>query len=138
MADRYVDRVSVSERVVGLVLGFVALGLMAWQVVREHDNTLEFVSSAAYLVVLLTAVCMVLTYFEATVYGGTVPLYSMFVIATGLVATFGQSALLAVLASTNQSYALASWVLVLQLAANSVMLALIFLPKTRMQQVFTF
>lgn len=50
----------------------------------------------------------------------------VFVIATGLVATFLQTAILAVSAALGLSYTLAMAVQVAQLVANAMMLALIF------------
>lgn len=124
----YYKGVTSAEIGVGTVCGAAALGMMIWQAVDLSDNSLAFAENASGLVVVLTAVCMVLTYFDAVsqTLGGMMPLYSMFVISTGLIATFAQTALLAVLVSSGQAYTLAAVVLIAQLIANSVMLAIIF------------
>ena len=124
----YYKGVTSAEIGVGTVCGAAALGMMIWQAVDLSDNSLAFAENASGLVVVLTAVCMVLTYFDAVsqTLGGMMPLYSMFVISTGLIATFAQTALLAVLVSSDQAYTLAAVVLIAQLIANSVMLAIIF------------
>ena len=124
----YLQTVSSAEIGVGTACGAAALGMMIWQAVDLSDNTIAFVENASGLVVVLTGICMILTYFEATVpaLGGSIPLFSMFVISTGLISTFAQTALLAVLVSSGQAYTLAAVVLIAQLIANSVMLAIIF------------
>ena len=124
----YYKGVTSAEIGVGTVCGAAALGMMIWQAVDLSDNSLAFAENASGLVVVLTAVCIVLTYFDAVsqTLGGMMPLYSMFVISTGLIATFAQTALLAVLVSSGQAYTLAAVVLIAQLIANSVMLAIIF------------
>jgi len=124
----YFQTVSSWEIGVGVASGAVAFGLMIWQAVDLNNHELEFAKTTSAIVVILTALCIILTYFEATfpTLGGLQPLYSMFVISTGLIATFLQTALLAVMVSLSYAYTLATSVLATQLYANSVMLAIIF------------
>jgi hypothetical protein len=124
----YFKSVSSAEIGVGTLCGAAALGVMIWQAVDLSNNAIAFAENASGLVVVLTSVCMILTYCEATIgtLGGKMPLFSMFVISTGLIATFAQTALLSVLVSSGQAYTLAAVVLIVQLIANSVMLAIIF------------
>jgi len=122
----YASTVPTAAIGVGMASGVTALGLMIAQVLEDH--ALAFLDDAAVVVLVTTAVCMVLTAFEALMpfLGGSQPLYSIFVISTGLVATFAQTAILAVAAANELSYGLAAGVQVAQLVANAMMLAIIF------------
>ena len=122
----YASTVPATAIGVGVASGLTALGLMIWQVLEDH--ALAFTADAAAVVLATTAACMVLTAFEATLpaLGGSQPLFSVLVIATGLVATFAQTAILAVAAANQLSYGLAAGVQLAQLVANAMMLAIIF------------
>lgn len=123
----YASTVPKIEIAAGVVSGATALGLMIQQASERH--ALAFMDDAAYVVLGTTAACMFFTFLEATVpsLGGTKPLYSgLLVISPGLVATFAQTAILAVAASNQLSYWLAASVQLAQLIANAVMLAIIF------------
>ena len=122
----YIYRLSTEEIAAGTLSGLTALGFMIWQVAEDYHN--EFMRNGAIFVLVLTVICMILTavdfFWESL--GGSKPLFSWFVIGTGLLATFAQTAILATAASLNVSYGLAAGVQSAQLMANGLMLAIIF------------
>lgn len=123
----YASTVPTIEIAAGVIGGATALTLMIIQSTKNH--ALQFMDDAAWLVLATTVACMVFTFFEARIswLGGSKPLYSgILVIAPGLVATFAQTALLAVAAANELTYWLAASVQLAQLVANAIMLAIIF------------